>query len=167
MIKSIIFSTLAVCVFSILQSTVIQHVAIMNVAPDLALTVFLLISLRNGSMAGQFTGFAVGFLQDFISSAPMGFHSLINVVIGFLYGLFKGTLFVDKLLVPIVAAVIGTILKGILTDFLGLLFPRSIPSYDLFSYEFWIEVGYNAILAPLVFFAVGLIRPLFIRDRKL
>jgi rod shape-determining protein MreD len=167
MIKSIVFSTIAIAFFATLQSTILQHIAILNVTPDLALLVLLLVSLRNGSMVGQFSGFFAGFVQDFISSAPLGFHSLINVVVGFLYGIFKGNFFIDKILVPVVIALTGTLLKALLSNILGWLFPSAIPSYSFVSVRFWVEAGYNTVLSPLVFLLIGFIRPLFIVERKI
>lgn len=167
MIKCTVLSTITIFLFSILQSTLLQHIAILNVTPDIALLVLLLVSLKNGSMVGQFSGFFAGIVQDFISSAPLGFHSLVNVVIGFVYGLFKGNFFVDKILVPVVIAVTGTLMKALFSNIIGYLFPTTIPFYDFLSVRLWIEVGYNAVLAPLVFLLIGLIRPLFIIERKI
>ncbi len=142
----------------LLQSTLLAHVAIGGVKPDLALLVLIFVSLRRGSMVGQLTGFFSGILEDFMSVSPLGFHPLIRAVIGFLYGVFAGNVFVDPFLMPMILAVVATLLKGVLSGLVSAVFGLSSSGFLYFTGRLWIEVGYNAILSPFLFAALNLFK---------
>ena len=120
-----IFTLLSLAVAILLQSTLLVHVAIGGVKPDLALIVLIFVSLRKGSMVGQLTGFLSGILEDFMSVSPLGFHPLMRAVIGFLYGVFAGNVFVDPFLMPMILAIVATLLKGVLSGLVSAIFGLS------------------------------------------
>jgi rod shape-determining protein MreD len=150
------FAILAACV--ILQSTLLNRIAILGVRPDLALVVLVFVALRRGSMTGQIAGFAAGIVEDVVSAAPVGFHMLMRTLIGFLYGLFAGNVFVDPLLMPIVLTIAATILKGIISGVVSLVFGLSASGFLYFAGRLWIEAGYNALAAPFLFALLNLLR---------
>jgi len=57
----------------------------------------------------------------------------------------------DKLLMPALFGLISTLLKGVFLFFLSSLFSPEVSSYDLLTNVFWIEVGYNLLIAPVLF----------------
>jgi rod shape-determining protein MreD len=144
----------------ILQSTLIRFVAISGVIPDLSLIILIYVANKNGRMIGQVDGFAAGLVEDIISISPLGFHSLLRTLIGFFYGLTKGVVFLDPILMPVVLVIVGTLLKGLLAGLIGLLFSVSTVFPALFSGGFFIEMGYNAFIAPFLFGLLSLIKPL-------
>ncbi len=144
----------------ILQSTLIRFVAISGVIPDLSLIILIYVANKNGRMVGQVGGFATGIIEDIISISPLGFHSLLRTLIGFLYGLTKGVVFLDPILMPVLLVIVGTLLKGLLAGLIGLLFSVTTVFPSLFSGGFFIEMGYNAFIAPFLFGLLGLIKPL-------
>jgi rod shape-determining protein MreD len=148
--------TMLVCI--LLQSTLLQKIAIAGVKPDLALLVLIFVSMRRGSMVGQISGFATGFLEDVMNVSPLGFHSLLRTVMGFLYGLLSGNVFVDPFLMPIVLAVIATILKGILSGIVSALFGITASGFMTFAGRILIEAGYNGVIAPFLFALLNLFK---------
>jgi rod shape-determining protein MreD len=54
----------------------------------------------------------------------------------------------------------ATILKALLFYLLHFIFPEAVPAYAFYSLAFWIELGMNTLLAPLIFGALRLFRPL-------
>jgi rod shape-determining protein MreD len=150
------FAILAACV--VLQSTVFRYIAIRGVRPDLALIVLVFLALRRGSMTAQVAGFAAGIVEDLVSVSPVGFHMILRTVIGYLYGLLSGNVFVDPLLMPIVLTIVATILKGIVSGLVSLVFGLQSSGFLYFAGRLWIEAGYNALAAPFVFALLNLLK---------
>jgi rod shape-determining protein MreD len=147
----------------LLQSTILNRVAIATVKPDLALIILVFVSLRRGSMIGQTSGFFSGILEDFMSAAPfgfypLGFHPLMRAVIGYLYGLLSGKVFVDPFMMPMVLTAVATLIKGVVAGLLSTVFGFSSSGFLYFTGRLWIEVGYNAVLSPFIFALLGLFR---------
>jgi len=157
-LKVTIFTVIAVSACILLQSTLLGKIAIRGVKPDLAMIVLVFVSLRRGSMVGQVSGFASGFLEDLMNVSPLGFHSLLKTVIGYLYGVFSGNVFVDPFLMPMVLAVAATILKGVLAGIVSAVFGISSSGFITFTGRLWIEVAYNGVLAPFLFALLNLFR---------
>jgi rod shape-determining protein MreD len=164
--RAILVGTILCGAAVVLQSTLLHWVALRGVKPDLALIVLVYTSVRRGSMTGQVTGFASGLLEDFLSLSPVGFHALTRTLIGFLYGRMEGNIFLDPILMPLLLTVIATILKGLVASFTVVLFAVAAPGFKMFAGPLWIEVGYNAFLAPFVFALLSLVRPLRPRDKE-
>ena len=149
---------LALCV--LLQSTLLNRIAIKGVRPDLALIVLIFVSMRRGSMVGQVSGFAAGIFEDLMNVSPLGFHSLMRTLIGYLYGIFAGNVFIDPFLMPMILTVIATILKGLLAGIISAIFGIASSGFITFTGRLWIEVAYNGVLAPFLFALLGLFQDL-------
>ncbi len=121
-VRTTVFTIIALAVCILLQSTILNRIAIRGVRPDLALIVLIFVSMRRGSMVGQVSGFAAGLFEDLMNVSPLGFHSLMRTVIGYLYGIFAGNVFIDPFLMPMVLTVIATILKGLLAGIISAIF---------------------------------------------
>jgi len=149
----------------LLQTNILRVIAIGGAVPDLALIVLVFLANRNGSMAAQVSGFVAGIVQDLVSLAPLGFHAFVRTLTGYLFGLTRGNIFVDPILVPVLIVLAATILKGVLTALLAAVFGISSAFAGLFSTTFLIELLYNAVLAPFLFGLLGVIKPLRLDTR--
>lgn len=158
MIKSIIFTVLLCIAAGILQSTLIAKIAFFNVIPDLALCILVFSAYVNGTMTGQVSGFFSGLFLDFLSAAPLGLNCLIRTLIGALAGVFKGALFLDVFIMPVILCALATLLKAVIILILHLIIGTTVPAYS-FSL-LGIELGLNCLSSPLLFFLLKLIRPL-------
>ncbi len=156
--RTIFFTVLTMAVCILLQSTILGKVAIRGVRPDLALIVLIFVSMRRGPMVGQVSGFATGFLEDLMNVSPLGFHSLLRTVIGYVYGLLSGNVFIDPFLMPIILTVVATILKGILAGIVSAIFGLAASGFITFTGRLWIEVGYNGVIAPFLFALLNLFK---------
>ena len=152
------FTIVAMVICILLQSTILGKIAIRGVRPDLALIVLIFVSVRRGSMVGQVSGFATCFLEDLMNVSPLGFHSLMRTVIGYVYGLLSGNMFIDPILLPIILTVIATILKGILAGIISAIFGIEASGFITFTGRLWIEVGYNGVIAPFFFALLNLFK---------
>jgi rod shape-determining protein MreD len=153
-----LFTLLLLVAAVVLQSTILGRIAIGGVRPDLALIILVFVSLRRGSMVGQVSGFLSGILEDFMSVSPLGFHPLMRAVIGYLYGIFAGNVFVDPFLMPMVLTVVATLLKGLLSGLISSVFGIGSSGFLYFAGRIWIEIGYNAVLSPFLFALLNLLR---------
>ncbi|MDR2728658.1 MAG: rod shape-determining protein MreD [Chitinispirillales bacterium] len=76
-----------VCI--VLQSTLVPHIRILSIKPDLLLLVLFLMSTKAGVMAGVYVGFFIGLGQDLFSPDILGQNALAKTVAGFFAGLFN------------------------------------------------------------------------------
>ena len=140
----------------LLQTTVLDIVAVRGVTPDLQLILLVFLALRRGSMSGQLAGFAGGLLEDLVSLAPLGFHALVRALVGFSSGLLHGLIRTSAVAVPVL--ILGAALvKGLASALLGLIFDIH-PDLHLLEGRFWIEAAYGAVLAPFLFALLGRVR---------
>jgi rod shape-determining protein MreD len=165
-LRTILISTVLLGVAVLLQSTVLRWVALKGVKPDLALILLVFVAVRRGSMSAQTSGFLAGLLEDALSLAPVGFNALLRTVLGFFYGLLSGSIFVDPVLMPVLLVMVATLLKGLLSSLLVVLFRVPAPGFQIFAGPLWIEVGYNAVLAPFLFAPLRRLRALAPREKE-
>jgi len=150
-------------VSAVLQNTVLTPFHISEVRPDLTLLLLVFFAHQLGAMEGKLIGFAAGIVMDLLGMAPLGFHSLIYTVIGHLFGMSRGKIYVDSITMPVLFA-IGASLLTVLTSLLTavVFLPERISS--VLSLSFLIQLGMHAVLAPFLF---GLLRLLKLsRERE-
>ena len=157
-LKAFLLSTGMIAVAVVLQSTLLHWVAIRGVIPDLGLVILVFVAIRRGSMTAQLSGFATGVVQDFLSLSPLGFHAFIRTLVGFLYGLTVGSIFVDPILMPVILTIIATLIKGLVSSVLVSFLSIPAQGFGVFTGPLWIEMGYNAVLAPFLFALLGLVK---------
>jgi len=163
MIRSTIWTVIFCTVAGILQSTVLNKITFFNnIVPDLALCVVVFSAYVNGTMTGQVSGFFSGILMDFLSATPLGLNCLFRTLIGALTGIFKGALFLDVVFMPMILCALATIAKALIFLILHLIMGSVVPAYSLTNSIFWIELGMNAISAPLLFLLLKHFKPILI-----
>ena len=166
MLKKTIWSLIFILIAALLQSTLLQYIAVFNAIPDLTLGILVFIAYLNGAMPGQVTGFLSGLMIDFLSSAPLGFNTLYRTLIGGLMGFMKGIFFLDSLLLPMFLCGGATLIKGASRFLLHLMLPGFVPAFDFTLPVFWIELGMNIALAPFLFAFLKLFKSLLLGKGK-
>jgi rod shape-determining protein MreD len=151
----LIYGTLLLGGFAVLQSTVLSFLEIAGGSPDLVLIGVLFLANRNGTMVGQVAGFAAGLVLDVMGLAPLGFYSLIFLILGALFGVTRGKMFVDPIFIPVLIAVIAGLLKALLALIVAGVFGIEGVRDAVFSAPYAIELVYTGLLAPVIF---GLLR---------
>jgi len=165
-LKAFLLSSGLIALAIVLQSTLLHWVAVRGVIPDLGLIVLVFVAIRRGSMTAQLSGFASGVVEDVLSLSPLGFHAFIRTVVGFLYGLTEGSIFVDPILMPVILIIIATLFKALISSLLVVFLAIPAVGFGVFAGPLWIELGYNAVLAPFLFAALRLLKPLKPRDKE-
>ncbi|MGL1934671.1 MAG: rod shape-determining protein MreD [Fibrobacterales bacterium] len=104
----------------ILQSTLLELLSINDVKPDLTIIFLVYISLLFGPVAGVFTGFLLGIIQDIYSYEFLGAHALIKSAIGYFVGLFEEELisldYITKVIILVFVFFLHDISYGFLID---------------------------------------------------
>jgi rod shape-determining protein MreD len=165
MIRSVALSTILLVGCGLAQSTWFGGISILGVVPDLALVVLIWVSYRNGLVEGPACGFLSGLAEDFLSASPLGFHAFIRTAVASAASLLHGIFYVDKILLPIVLGVAGTLAKAIAAGALHLLFGSAAHVYSIFGKTLWIEAAYNGVISPLVFLALTPLSRFLVTER--
>lgn len=142
--------TLLIAGLATVQSVFFKHGMIAGTTPDFALILLVFTANQHGSFRAETAGFASGLIQDFLSITPLGFHACTRTIIGFLYGVFKGKLFIDPILMPVILAAIATFLKALMGYLLLAIFSPEHAA-AVFTVRLGIEIGLNAAIAPFLF----------------
>ncbi len=139
---------------AILQNTVLTPFHISEVRPDLTLLLLVFFAHQLGAMEGKLIGFAAGIVMDLLGLAPLGFHSLIYTVVGHLFGLTRGKMYVDSITMPVLFAISSSLITLVTSLLVAVVFlPERVGS--VLSMSVLIQLGMHAVLAPFVF---GLLR---------
>ena len=163
--RTFLFHTLLLLAVVLIQTTLLKRVRIGGVVPDIVFVLLIFSSVYQGSLKAQGTGFLTGLLQDILSLAPLGFNSFIYTLTAFISGAFKGTIFFDPVLMPILFTGIGTVFKNFLSYLLKIVFIEGRQT-ALFTRELWIEVGLNVVLAPIIFGLLKLFKIVRMNERE-
>ena len=160
MTQAVLFGSLVIGAIAVLQSTVLRFTEIAGIAPDLVLVIVVFLANKNGTMTGQLTGFFGGLALDVMGLSPVGFYALMYTLIGALFGMTRGKMFVDPIIMPIALAVAALMIKGLLAVLVAAVFAIGTIHSQVFSPGYLLEIGYTGLLAPIVFAILGMMRRL-------
>lgn len=161
----VIFAILLIC--TLLETALLSNVVFLPVVPDLLLLVVMYISVYNGSLSGETTGFVSGLLLDFLTAAPLGLNCLLRTLLGFFAGLFNNVLNISGIFIPALLALFATIVKAVMIEFISFFFPNGVITYDMFSAAFGMELLLNVILAPMVFAFLSLFSSVLVDNKEI
>ena len=154
--KVILWTVAAAFLLGVFGTAILSHIQLLPALPDLILILVVYIALYNGTAAGITAGFFSGLIFDFLSLAPMGLHSFVFTLLGFLYGMLYGKYNVRRFFFPLILGLSATFLKAGILLVLRVLFGQSIQVYNMLAVPFWIEVAENSICSPQLFMLLGL-----------
>ncbi len=102
----------ALLVFAwIVQITIVPHIAIGPVMPDVILIVVATYGFLAGPMPGGAAGIVGGFLQDLTLISGFGINIINKTVIGYLAGLVERNLFGSSRLIPMIAMFVVSVIS--------------------------------------------------------
>ena len=153
--KVMLWTAAAAFLLGVFETAILSHIRLLPALPDLILILVVYIALHNGTVAGVTAGFFSGLIFDFLSLAPMGLHSFVFTVLGFLSGILYRKYNVRRFFFPFILGLSATFLKAGILFILNVLFGQSIQVYTLLAVPFWIETAENALCAPLLFALLG------------
>ncbi len=152
--KFLIYGALLVGIVPI-QTTILGHVSIAGIRPDLCLVTAVLVGFTRGPFEGLLMGVSLGYIQGFFSAGQLGINLFTKGIAGLLAGA-GGKYVANATPVTAVAMVLGL---SILSGVVFLFSDRAVESStDLFQ-ALWsillLQSAYDAVVAGIVYRVIG------------
>jgi rod shape-determining protein MreD len=144
-------TSLVILAALILQTTVLPHVALFRVSPDLLLVVVISVALARGPSAGAVVGFAGGVLRDLLLSAPTGLSALAYLSVGYVVGAVLPYVQSSSVAVPLVGVFVGSLAGTAFYDVLALLLGVRAEPLDRMLQVVVLTAVYNTLLVPFAY----------------
>lgn len=145
--------TICIFVIMLLQTTVLEHLKVYGVKPNLYLVFLIAVALLRGNAEGAAVGFFCGLAHDALSSTVLGFHTLLGMYLGLLIGSINKRLFRENFIVIIFFTFASTVVYEFAVFFLTSLGSNIDFAYG-FSTKILPEAIYNSVVSILVFAVV-------------
>lgn len=153
MTTSILASTAIGSILLFIQTTWLRNGLFWGVIPDLALLLILWVSYNNKGLEGCITAFLSGIVCDLLSSAPLGYTSFLYILPAYAVSFARKVVDMDRFILPVLLGFSSTLLKGVASMMLALIFGRElVDSYSFGDLRFWVEAALNGALAAPFFF---------------
>ena len=149
--QAYVLSYLILLAAFILQTTVVPHLKVLGVQPDLILIVVVTYAFLFGPVAGSIAGFFGGLLQDLVLIRGVGFNALGKAIMGYLGGMVERAIFADNILLMMIAIFLATILNQLIYSGLFFLIGERINIWSTFLTLILPSAAYNALLVPFVY----------------
>lgn len=144
-------SVLLLISVALIQSTVMPHLTLWDVKPDLVLLVVISWSLLRGTREGIIWGFIGGLCLDLFSGAPFGLSALALLIVSFLSGLGEATVFRTQVILPLATAFFASLLYNFIFLFVLGVLGWPVVWLDSFIRLVLPTSVLNVLLTPLVY----------------
>lgn len=135
----------------ILQTTILDHVAVRGVKPDLVMLLVVLNGFLLGTREGAFLGFVGGVVEDLFSGSYIGLNALSKMVAAYLAGAAGERLYRENTLIATGVAFFSAS-AGLTVNYLLLLYLSiHVPPFHALFRVALPTAAYTAILAPFLF----------------
>ena len=143
---------LLVIVALALQSTVLAHLTLLGVRPQLVLVVVVSLAYLDGERVGLVAGFAGGLLQDLLLPLSIvGLTALVYTLIGYGVGYLRQYTTAESVWTPVFAVAIASVLAECSYALLAILMGQPwVPLTDTMQ-RIGLIVLYDTLLTPFVF----------------
>jgi len=151
--QPIIQALLVILGVFVFQAAIVPHMAVMGAKPDVILIIAVLYGFMYGPAIGSIAGFAGGLLSDLLIGSNVGLGLLSKSIVGFFAGLVQRTIFVENILLPMLAIFVATGLNELIYVSFMFLLGETIPIKLLITKIILPSAIYNALLTPFVYAA--------------
>lgn len=128
------------------QTSVAPALRIGSVAPDIPLTVTILLALSRGPEVGCLSGFVLGLIQDVAGGSLVGAQALTKGLVGFLAGSLGARLWVSEPLIQVPGLVLLSTVEGMGRYWLLQLFHFPSAFGDVMLHVVLPQAFYNGVL---------------------
>jgi rod shape-determining protein MreD len=135
---------------ALLQATIMPHLAIWGVFPDLPLIVVASWGLLRGPREGLTWGFVAGIAVDIFAAAPFGTATLSLTLIGLLSGLGATSALRARLILPMVFVFLATLLYALLYMLIVQVSGQFVPWLDNLLRIVPPSAVLNGLLTPVI-----------------
>lgn len=154
-----------VIVAALLEATWLPLISIQHVTPDLLLVMVVYFAITEGAERGMYTGLLGGIFQDASTNTTVGHHVLCLVVVGFVVGNMANRLITDNPYVKTVTVLVASIAHGILYVLIEYVQTVDAEAVYTMSLSIMPQAFYTAVVTPIVFYLIELVRPQAIHGR--
>ena len=143
-------SALIVCAL-LIQTTILPHLALFRVVPDLMLVVVISVGLVRGPSSGALAGFAGGMLRDLLLDAPTGLSALAYLTVGYVVGAVRPYVQSSSIAVPLVGVFAGSVAGTAFYTILALLLGVPAQPLPRLAQVILLTGVYNTLLVPFAY----------------
>jgi rod shape-determining protein MreD len=136
---------------ALIQSTVMPHLTLWGVKPDLMLLVVISWSLLRGTREGIVWGFIGGFCLDLFSGAPLGLSALALLIVSFFSGFGEATVFRTHVILPLATVFFASLTYDLIFLLVFKMLGWSVAWLDSFIRIVLPASLLNVLLTPLVY----------------
>ena len=157
-IRNCIAATIVILLAALIKNAILSNIVYLPAVPDLCLICVLYISLQNGKLFGETSGFFSGLCLDFLGAGPFGLNCLYRTILGYCGGFFNKVLSTDGILTPALLVLAATVLKAVLLLVISILFPMVHIHFSPLTRIFLWELAENTVLGPFIFNLLNLFK---------
>jgi rod shape-determining protein MreD len=136
---------------ALLQATIIPHLAVWGIFPDLPVLIVTSWGLLKGPGEGMLWGFCAGVALDLLSNAPSGTTTVSLMVVGLISGLAKGSALRGHITLPMLTMFLATIVYNLTYLLILLISGHAVIWLDSVLRIVLPMAALNAILTPAIF----------------
>lgn len=146
----------SICIFviTLLQSTIVDHIEIMNVKPNLLLVFIVVVSILRGNVEGAVIGFLCGLCHDIISGKLIGLFALLGMYIGLIIGSVNKRLYRENVLIAVFFTFVSTFVYEFVFYFFNIFLRGKGDLIFPLKNVILPEAIYNSVLSILLFIIV-------------
>lgn len=159
--KSILVSSVTAILMLFMQATWLSRGIVLGIIPDLAMSVLLFSSFINKNGQGIIASFIAGIVADVLSASPLGYFAFLFSSCAYLTTLLSYTTEKDVFVIPFLLGTGATLVMGLLSRIIAVIFSANIHSYQIFSAEFGVELLMNGFFTGLIFFLLSFVQRFF------
>ena len=135
----------------VLQTTVLDYVAIFGIKPDLIITFVIAAALVRGNVEGAAVGLFAGLARDMMFGDVLGFHALLGFYLGMAAGSINRRLFRENMLVVLFFTFVYSVLYESTVYILNTVMSGNVKLLFPLTGVILPEAAYNCIAAVLIY----------------
>lgn len=147
----LLITALMVFVNFILQTTLLQMLAIRGVLPNTALIITVSYALLRGSREGAFVGIGAGLLQDIFFGGTLGAYAALYALLAVLFGRSQRDFYRENYILPVLFCSIAACLGESTVYIVGFVF-RGTGNLFYFLFQVMLpELVYTAVITVPIY----------------
>lgn len=149
--RKVIVTVLIIIINIILQATVFEHIAIMDIKPQTGIIIVVCLSFMRGDVEGMFIGAFSGLMQDLLFSPFIGLHTALCTVTGYLCGKFFAGFYNESVMIPALLVVVADFVHEFLYYTIIILTSGYVDFLHFLGTIILPEIVYTGILTVLLY----------------
>ena len=131
------------------QTTILHSFTMFGVRPDMVLILTFLIAVSLGGDKGATAGFALGLIQDCLSSSIFGINAFSKGVVGFIFGNLREKIFFDNFFSRLIFVVLAALIDAAIILPVSLLTITNKAEASTILSKLLFSSVYTALAGPL------------------